>query len=65
MSYRIGGVATVLVTVQFVLTQWFIKKYETSNCGKKDEVKRIKDTDPYQNIDVDDTTEIDSKTDDS
>lgn len=44
-AYRIGGTATIIVTMYFVISQWLLRKYEaTSNPSHKDEVKLTDDS---------------------
>lgn len=44
-AYRIGGTATIIVTMYFVISQWLLRKYEaTANPSHKDEVKLTDDS---------------------
>lgn len=39
-AYRIGGTATIFVTLYFVVSQWFVNKFDNgSNPSDRDEVE--------------------------
>lgn len=41
LAYRLGGIATVLVTLYFVVSQWLVKKYDDSADMSIDEDKKL------------------------
>lgn len=51
-AYRAGGVATVIITIQFALTQWFIREYESDSEAINNR-KSKKIIDPIENEDMD------------
>lgn len=45
-AYRIGGTATMVVTLYFVISQWLVNKYEAATASNpSDEVKLTDDCD--------------------